>query len=86
VRKNGSEYPTQVSLYTSDLPPVPVRQNDILNITFLLENNVGTATVRYKIASATFHGQQLEAQLQSAGGKYVTVLLISVGFGWWERC
>jgi len=62
-----------VSLYTSDVPPVPVKKEDVLKATFLLENNVGANTVRYKIAEATFLGSVLEKQTVNLNQNFVSI-------------
>ena len=71
VRKASVGGPNLVALYTADLPPVPVRARDVVRIIFLLENNVGTATVRYKICASSFHGALLEKRLKGMGYVYV---------------
>ncbi|KAL6054630.1 CARDB domain-containing protein [Balamuthia mandrillaris] len=62
LTKDLSSSPPKVSLFTSDLPPVPVTKETTLRATFLLENNVGVTTVRYKIAEATLFGSSLEGK------------------------
>merc|ERR1711916_254649 len=50
VRKLSQEFPLQVCIYTSDLPPNPIKTADVVRCSFLLENSVGTQTVRYKVS------------------------------------
>ncbi len=59
VKKNA-ENAHQVFLQTTDVPALPIGKDDTLRVTFLLENNVGTSTVRYKIADGTFNGSMLD--------------------------
>eukprot|EP01104_Vermistella_antarctica_P018797 TRINITY_DN70_c1_g1_i1.p3 TRINITY_DN70_c1_g1~~TRINITY_DN70_c1_g1_i1.p3 ORF type:complete len:174 (-),score=45.49 TRINITY_DN70_c1_g1_i1:431-952(-) len=50
-------------IYTSDLPPIPVRKNDVFHASFMVESNSGyTSTVRYRLADATVHGSLLEGK------------------------
>ncbi|KAJ3434208.1 hypothetical protein M0813_24205 [Anaeramoeba flamelloides] len=62
VRKKSQKNPPIVSIYSSDIPPIPVRSEDTLNVKILLENNVGLSTVRYKVAEAQFSGEALESK------------------------
>ncbi|KAJ5068654.1 hypothetical protein M0811_02597 [Anaeramoeba ignava] len=59
VRKSSKENSSHISIYTSDVPPIPVQSEDTVRVTFLLENSVGLNTVRYKVAESIFLGRQL---------------------------
>lgn len=39
-----------VSLYSSDLPPIPIFDDSTISVQFFLENNVGSHTIRYRVA------------------------------------
>jgi hypothetical protein len=68
IKKNVPDAPNMVGLLTTDIPPLPLTANDTLHVTFLLENNVGLNTVRYRIAESQFAGADLmHAVEQSAG-------------------
>merc|ERR1711879_806682 len=73
VRKT-QDNPPQVFVYTSDLPPLPMKSKyDVLKVTFLLENNVGTTTIRYKIADAIFDGKTLEARTANCNQNFISI-------------
>jgi hypothetical protein len=73
VRKT-QDNPPQVFVYTSDLPPLPMKsKDDVLKVTFLLENNVGTTTIRYKIADAIFDGKTLEARTANCNQNFISI-------------
>jgi hypothetical protein len=64
----------QVSLYTADIPPIPVKSTDELNTVFYLESNVGYSTVRYRVAEATFKGSMMAKEKPSKGGKFLSIM------------
>lgn len=56
IRKNVPGAPNIVGIYTDDIPPLPMSASDIMNVTFLLENNVGLRTLRYLVAESHLEG------------------------------
>lgn len=83
IKKNVPDAPNQVGIMTSDIPPLPMNETDTLHATFLLENNVGLNTVRYRVAEASFPGNQLYQAIKEVAGPQTT---ISVPFekGEWQ--
>mmetsp|Transcript_46604 Transcript_46604/g.117354 ORF Transcript_46604/g.117354 Transcript_46604/m.117354 type:complete len:163 (+) Transcript_46604:114-602(+) len=64
----------QVSLYTADIPPIPVKYTDELHTAFFLESNVGFSTVRYRVAEATFKGSMMAKEKPCKGGKFLSIM------------
>lgn len=58
IKKNVPDAPNMVGIYTNDIPPLPMSSSDIMNVTFLLENNVGLRTLRYRVAEAHLEGME----------------------------
>jgi hypothetical protein len=72
--KKTEENPPQFAVCSSDLPPLPVKgPEDVVKVTFLLENNVGTGTIRYKITEALLHGKTLECHSNNGTQNLVTI-------------
>ncbi|KNC56084.1 uncharacterized protein AMSG_11686 [Thecamonas trahens ATCC 50062] len=67
------QYPLQICIYTSDLPPSPTKKTDVIRVSFCLENSVGTQTVRYKIADSTFYGYLLEGKEPTTANNTVAI-------------
>lgn len=59
IKKSVPNAPNFVGIMTSDIPPLPLEKGDSLHVTFLLENNVGLNTVRYRVADSVFQGSSL---------------------------
>ena len=68
VKKNVPDAPNMVGLFTSDIPPLPLSPTDTLHVTFLLENNVGLNTVRYRVVESQFTGAELQQQIDASQG------------------
>ena len=73
IKKNVPDAPNQVGISTSDIPPLPMNPGDTLHVTFLLENNVGLNTVRYRVVEASFPGDQLYQAVKETSGPQTTI-------------
>lgn len=67
IKKNVPDAPNTVGIFTSDVPPLPLTATDTLHVTFMLENNVGLNTVRYRVAEAQFTGAELMRAVEENG-------------------
>jgi hypothetical protein len=83
IKKNVPDAPNTVGLFTSDVPPLPLTGNDVFHVTFLLENNVGLNTVRYRVAESQFAGTDLMRHVDETAGPTPTVN-VAVDGGEWQ--
>lgn len=73
VRKT-QDNPPQVFIYTSDVPPIPLKaKEDVLRVSFFLENNVGTTTIRYKMADSLCDGKALESRTANCNQNFISI-------------
>lgn len=83
IKKNVPDAPNMVGIMTSDIPPLPMmNETDSLHVTFLLENNVGLNTVRYRVAESVFQGKDLFAMAEDAA--HQTSITVTVESGEWQ--
>jgi hypothetical protein len=82
IKKNVPDAPNTVGIFTSDVPPLPLTATDTFNVTFLLENNVGLNTVRYRVAEAQFPGSELMRAVEEAPGPTSTITVSSETGEW----
>ena len=82
VKKNVPDAPNMVGLFTSDIPPLPLSPTDTLHVTFLLENNVGLNTVRYRVVESQFTGAELQQQIDASPGPH-NQITVTVESGEW---
>ena len=82
IKKNVPDAPNMVGIYTSDIPPLPMTASDTLHVTFLLENNVGLNTVRYRVAESQFAGSELTHALEQSAGPQSSVTVTSESGEW----
>ena len=68
VKKNVPDAPNKVGIFTNDVPPLPMGDGDVMHVSFLLENNVGLNTIRYRVAESEFSGSLLKAALEQNPG------------------
>lgn len=83
IKKNVPDAPNMVGIFTSDIPPLPLTASDTLHVTFLLENNVGLNTVRYRVAESQFAGAELMRALEENTGPQ-TAITVSCESGEWQ--
>lgn len=83
VKKNVPDAPNMVGIFTSDIPPLPLGQTDTLHVTFLLENNVGLNTVRYRVAESQFTGAELMHAVEEQAGPH-SLITVTVDSGEWQ--
>jgi hypothetical protein len=83
IKKNVPEAPNMVGLLTTDIPPLPMTGNDTLHVTFLLENNVGLNTVRYRIAESQFAGTDLMRAVEESAAPN-PVITVTSSLGEWQ--
>jgi len=83
IKKNVPDAPNMVGIMTSDIPPLPLTISDTLHVTFLLENNVGLNTVRYRVAECSFSGSELFKVVGDSPGPHSTVT-VTIETGEWQ--
>jgi hypothetical protein len=83
IKKNVPDAPNMVGLLTTDIPPLPLTANDTLHVTFLLENNVGLNTVRYRVAESQFAGADLMRAVEESASPNPAVTVTS-DVGEWQ--
>ena len=82
VKKNVPDAPNMVGIFTSDIPPLSLTATDTLHVTFLLENNVGLNTVRYRVTESSFTGAELMQSVEAATGPSTTITVTSESGEW----
>jgi hypothetical protein len=82
IKKNVPDAPNNVGLFTSDIPPLPLTGSDTLHVTFLLENNVGLNTVRYRVVESQFPGAELMRAVEEAASPTPTITVTSENGEW----
>ena len=82
IKKNVPDAPNMVGIYTSDIPPFPLGASDSLHVTFLLENNVGLNTVRYRVADSQFGGSELIKAVNEAPSNQGTITVSNEAGEW----
>jgi hypothetical protein len=82
IKKNVPDAPNNVGLFTSDLPPLPLTGSDTFHVTFLLENNVGLNTVRYRVVESQFSGAELMRAVEEAPSPSPTITVTSENGEW----
>ncbi|KAH0787922.1 hypothetical protein GPJ56_008130 [Histomonas meleagridis] len=83
IKKNVPDAPNMVGIFTNDIPPLPLGGSDTLHVTFLLENNVGLNTVRYRVVESQFEASELMKAASEAPSSQNT-LTISNEAGEWQ--
>ena len=84
IKKNVPDAPNMVGIMTSDIPPLPMTPNDTLHVTFLLENNVGLNTVRYRVAESSFSGTELFKVIEESPNPHSSTITAAVDTGEWQ--
>jgi hypothetical protein len=82
IKKNVPDAPNMVGIFTSDVPPLPLTLNDTFHVTFLLENNVGLNTVRYRVAESQFLGTELMRAVEESAGPNTAITVTSESGEW----
>eukprot|EP00032_Breviata_anathema_P001765 JZ553918.1.p2 GENE.JZ553918.1~~JZ553918.1.p2 ORF type:complete len:160 (+),score=0.15 JZ553918.1:62-541(+) len=74
VKRSYHDIPTKVTLYTSDVPPVSVKENELITAKFYLENSAGLSTLKYKVVEFSMSGEEMSKMAPLPGHANVYVM------------
>lgn len=73
-----------IGLFTSDIPAVPITNDDTIHVTFNVENNIGGNPNRYKVVDASFSGTDLTRAVNEDKTDSHSPIIVKCNSGEWQ--